>query len=185
MAQAPVRLTHTLSQIISVVPAKAGTRSHSAQLVWTPSPSLPHAGAATYGSRREAGTAAQLVAAAWPRLPFARTTACTGQRPMDPAGTARGGQRQVDRMAHAAVRVMNALSQIISVVPAKAGTHNHRPLRSQRAIAPDHSNKSLRWLWIPDQRVLRTLVRDDTSFVAPLVCRPTPPARSRHARASR
>jgi len=48
------------------------------------------------------------------------------------------------------------------VVPAKAGTHNHRKSSLREAGAtsvPD--NHGLWLLWVPDRRSLRSLVRDD------------------------
>src|ERR1700752_2625213 len=44
---------------------------------------------------------------------------------------------------------------------AKAGTHNHREWLSGEAIPPSPRNHDVLWLWVPDQRSLRSLVRDD------------------------
>src|SRR5262249_18402853 len=51
---------------------------------------------------------------------------------------------------------------LLAVVPAKAGTHNHRASLLEQAGAPASRNKAQRWLWVPDRRSLCSLVRDDS-----------------------
>ena len=52
-----------------------------------------------------------------------------------------------------------------AVVPAKAGTHNHKCVSLKHAGAPACFNNAILWLWVPDQRSLRSLVRDDSEHV--------------------
>src|SRR5690242_17994758 len=59
-------------------------------------------------------------------------------------------------------RVVREMSQ--HVVPAKAGTHNHRPESLRRGgTASLRSHESL-WLWVPDRARCRSLVRDDNHY---------------------
>jgi len=58
-------------------------------------------------------------------------------------------------------RKMRSRVQKIGVVPAKAGTHNHKKqLLRQAGVASVPDDYGL-WLWVPDQRSLGSLVRDD------------------------
>ena len=48
------------------------------------------------------------------------------------------------------------------VVPAKAGTHNHRPESLRQADTASLQLHICLWLWVPGSRSLRSLVRDDS-----------------------
>ncbi len=49
---------------------------------------------------------------------------------------------------------------LFSVVPANAGTHNHRIALLEQAAAPASRNNAILWLWVPGQ------ARDDSEFFA-------------------
>ena len=49
-----------------------------------------------------------------------------------------------------------------TVVPAKAGTHNHRVELLKQAVTPAMRHNSQLWLWVPGQ------ARDDTECVRDL-----------------
>ncbi|MGY2850992.1 hypothetical protein ACVIWU_007981 [Bradyrhizobium sp. USDA 4509] len=54
----------------------------------------------------------------------------------------------------------------ILVVPAKAGTHNHRVELLKRAMATAAQNQPASWLWVPAPVRNCALGTDDTELVA-------------------